>query len=94
MSERAWDPDRQMNDLVCYLLNLADDLQQWLAQGSIDPEVLSQVHEELSAIAKALDTGAPISPMPAIPGPPRQTRCGLSRWDDQERTFDDDEIPF
>lgn len=60
----------RLSDLVCYLMNLADDLQQWLAHGSIDPEVLPQVREELREIAKALDTGAPISPMPALPLPP------------------------
>ena len=88
--EPAW----QLSDLACYLINLADDLQRWLAHGSIDPEVLPQVREELREIATALDTGASISPVPAIPVPPRATRRGLSRRGDQERTFDDDEIPF
>ena len=92
--ERVRDPAWQVSDLVCYLMNLADDLQQWLAHGPIDPEVLPQVREELREIARALDTGAPISPMTATPVPPRATRRGLSRRDDQERTFDDDEIPF
>ena len=92
--KRVRDPAWQLSDLACYLVNLADDLQQWLAHGSIAPEVLPQVREELRETAKALDTGAPISPMPAIPVPPRPTRRGLSRPDDQERTFDDDEIPF
>src|SRR5713226_2344668 len=58
-SERVRDPAWQLSDLVCYLMNLADDLQKWLAHGSIDPEVLTQVREELREIAKALDTGAP-----------------------------------
>ena len=44
-------------------------------------------------IAEALDTGAPISPIPAIPIPPRPTRHAFSRRRDQERTFDD-EIPI
>jgi hypothetical protein len=92
--ERVRDPAWQLSDLACYLANLADDLQQWLAHGSIDPDVLPQVREELREIAKALDTGAPISPMTAIPVPPRATRRGLSRRGDQECTFDDDEIPF
>ena len=92
--ERVRDPAWQLSDLACYLVNLADDLQQWLAHGSIDPEVLPQVQEELREIAKALDTGAPISPMTAIPVPPRATRRGLSRRGAQERIFDDDEIPF
>jgi hypothetical protein len=92
--EHGADPAWHLNDLVCYLMNLADDLQQWLAHGSIDSEVLPQVREELREIAKALDTGAPISPVPAIPVPSRSTRRGLSRRSDQERTFDDDGIPF
>ena len=75
-------------------MNLADDLQQWLEQSTAARDVLPQVSEELREIAKALDTGAPISPMTAIPVPPRATRRGLSRRGDQERTFDDDEILF
>ena len=72
--ERVGDPAWQVSDLVCYLMNLADDLQQWLSHGSIDPEVLPQVREELREIANALDARAPISPIPAIPLPPRKTR--------------------
>jgi len=92
--ERVRDPAWQLSDLACYLVNLADDLQQWLARGSIDPEVLPQVREELREIAKALDTGAPISPIPAIPLPPRPTRRDLSRRGNQARAFDDEEVPF
>ena len=75
-------------------MNLADDLQKWLAHGSIDPEVLPQAREELGEIAKALETGAPISPMPALPLPPRPARPPFSRRGSLNRTFDDDEIPF
>ena len=94
VSERVRDPAWQLSDLACYLVNLADDLQQWLAHGSIDPGVPPQVREELREIAKGLDTGAPISPIPAIPSPPRPTRRDLSRRDDRERAFDDEESPF
>ena len=93
-SERARDPAWQLGDLACYLTNLADDLQKWLAHGSIDPEVLPQVREELAAIMAALDTRAPISPIPAIPLPPRPAHPGVSRRSSLDRTFDDDEIPF
>ncbi len=92
--ERVQDPACQLSDLACYLVNLADDLQRWLLHGSIDPEVLPQVREELREIAKALDTGEPISPIPAIPLPPQPRRRGLSRRADRERAFDDEEIPF
>jgi hypothetical protein len=92
--ERVRNPAWQLSDLVCYLRNLADDLEQWLAHGSIDPEVLLQVREEWREIATALDTGAPISPIPAIPLPPRPTRRDLSQRGDRERAFDDEEIPF
>jgi hypothetical protein len=74
-------------------MNLADDLQKWLAHGSIDPEVLPQVREELAAIMAALDTRAPISPIPAIPLPTRPARPPFLRRGRQDRTFDD-EIPF
>jgi len=93
-SERVRDPAWQLSDLVCYLMNLADDLQKWLAHGSIDPEVLPQVREELAAIMAALDTRAPISPIPAIPLPRRPAHPHLSRRGSLDRTFDDDEIPF
>ena len=93
-SERVRDPAWQLSDLVCYLMNLADDLQKWLAHGSIDPEVLPQVREELAAIMVALDTRAPISSIPAIPLPPRPARPHFSRRGSLDRTFDDDEIPF
>jgi hypothetical protein len=76
------------------LVNLADDLQKWLAHGAIDPEVLPQVREELAAIRAALGTRAPISPIPAIPLPPRPARPDFSRRGSLDRTFDDDEIPF
>lgn len=94
VSERVRDPARQLSELACYLVNLADDLRQWLAHGSIDPEVLPQVREELGEIAKALDAGAPISPVPTILVLSRSRRRVFSRRDDQERTVDDDEIPF
>ena len=65
--------------LVCYLVNLADDLLAWLAQGVAPPEVLAQVPRELREIAEALETGAQVSPIPAIPGPPCQPRHAPSR---------------
>lgn len=92
--ERVRDPACQLSDLACYLVNLADDLQQWLVHGSIDPEVLPQIGEELRAIAKALDTGASISPISAIPPPPKLTRRDSSWRDDPARAFDDEDIPF
>ena len=78
-----------MGDLVCYLITLADDLQKWLAQGTVDGEIRTKVSEELREIAQALGTGAPIAPMPAIPLPPRPTRRASSRQRDLESTFDD-----
>lgn len=39
-SGRARNPAHLPSDLVCYCTNLADDLQTWLAHGSIDGEVL------------------------------------------------------
>jgi hypothetical protein len=91
--EGVGDAASQAADLVCYVMNLADDLQKWLAQGTVAPDVLPQVSEELREIAKALDTGAPFSPIPAIPLPPRRSRPAFSRRGDDEPTVDD-EIPF
>ncbi|MCA1584990.1 MAG: hypothetical protein LC791_09535 [Acidobacteria bacterium] len=94
VAERVRDPARQLSDLACYLVNLANDLQQWLAHGAIDPDVLPQVREELQEIVKALDTGESISPIPAIPPPPPPRRRGLSRRRNEEHAFDEEEIPF
>lgn len=94
VSDSVRNPAWQLSDLVCYCTNLADDLQKWLAHGSIDAGVLAEVRDELRQIAIALDTGAPIYSMPEIPLPPQPRRRGLSRQRDREPTFDDDEIPF
>jgi hypothetical protein len=80
----------QLGDLVCFLTNLADDLQKWLGHGMIDRELVPQVAQELREIASALDTGASIDPVPRTPLPPSLTS---SRQDDEEPAFDDD-IPF
>jgi hypothetical protein len=87
--DAAW----QVENLVCYLMNLADDLNAWLAQGMITPEVLPQVIQELREIAEALEAGAPVSPIPAIPPPPRPAPYPLSQRGDRKRQSDD-EIPF
>jgi len=93
-SDRVRNPAGQLSDLACYCTNLADDLQKWLVHGSIDPEVRPQVREELREIARALDTGAAISPIPAIPLPPRPRHRDSSRRGDQDCAVDDEEIPF
>jgi hypothetical protein len=85
---RGRDPAGELSDLVCNF-NLAGDLRQWLGHGSIDPEVLSQVREELLEIVKALDAGESVSPIPALPLPPRPTRRDLSRPCEQKGAFDD-----
>jgi hypothetical protein len=38
----AVDAASQVEDLVCYFRNLADDLRQWRAHGFIDPQVMQQ----------------------------------------------------
>lgn len=85
----------QVEALVCYVANLADDLESWLVHGKIGPEVLAQVCREFREIADALEAGALIRQMPEIPVPPapRSTRSGVC--DRSEYTSDDDdEIPF
>jgi hypothetical protein len=91
--EATEDRTSQVSDLVGYLVNLADDLQQWLHHGSIAADVVLQVRSELQEVATALETGASISPVPAIPVPPHRARQRSPRQDD-ERLADDDEIPF
>ena len=60
---------------------------------AFQPEVLSEIREELMQIVKAADTGEPVSPIPAIPLPLPKHR-ELSRRGDQLRAFDDEETPF
>ena len=83
----------QVENLVCYLANLCDDLKRWLVHGKIAPEVLAQLRREFREIADALEAGTLIPQMPEIPVPPatRSTRTGVC--DRSEHTFDD-EIPF
>ena len=95
--ELVRDPMSQLGDLICYLTNLADDVQKWLTHNSIDPDVPRQVSAELRGIAAALDTGTSIDPIPGIPVPPPSPRTPdrtFPRHEDQEAPFDDDEIPF
>lgn len=84
----------QVEDLVCYVANLADELESWLVHGKIAPEVLAQVCREFREIADALEAGASIPQMPEIPVPPapRSARSGICER--PEHTFDDGEIPF
>ena len=91
--KRARDSSWPVGDLVCYLMNLADELKAWLAQGMVAPEVLPEVIRELREVAEALETAAPVSPRPEIPQSPRPARRALSQpgtWECQS----DDEIPF
>jgi hypothetical protein len=93
--EMAGERTGQVENLVCYLANLADDLQRWLEHGKIAPEVLAQVCREFREIADALEAGTLIPQMREIPVPPapRSARSGLC--DGSDHTFDgDDEIPF
>ena len=92
--EMAGEQTGQVENLVCYLANLSEDLQRWLAHGKIAPEVLSQVRREFREIANALEAGTLIPQMPQIPVPPapRSTRSGVCNR--PEHTSDDDEIPF
>lgn len=92
--EMAGEQTGQVENLVCYLANLSDDLQRWLVHGKIAPEVLTQVRREFREIADALEAGTLIPQMPEIPVPPApRSRPGVC--DRPERTFDDDEeIPF
>ena len=84
----------QVGELVCYLTNLADDLQQWLAHGKVT-DVLPEVSKELRAVAKALDTGAWISAIPEIPLPPRRARAAPTRGRAHKPFQEDvDDIPF
>ncbi len=82
----------QVSDLVCYFMNLADDLEILLSKGTIAAAVLPAIAKELRAIADALESGTSISPFPEITLP-SDSVCRASRSSDEEGTCDD-EIPF
>ena len=90
--ERISDAEGQVTDLVCYLMNLAEDLETFLTERRV-AAVLPTVAEELRAIAEALESGRSISPFPEFTPPSGRTRRTFSPQDNQDRTFDD-EIPF
>ena len=81
----------QVEGLVCYFMNLTDDLEAWLAHGIVDSEVLPQLIRELREIVHALETGEPVLLIPEIPPPPGPPRHRSLR--EQPADFDD-EIPF
>jgi hypothetical protein len=86
---------RQVENLVCYFANLSDDMERWLVQGTIAPEVLVQVRKELRAIADALQAGELIPQIPEITIPPAPRSERSAHRGRPEQTFDgDDEIPF
>jgi len=94
----AIDAMSQMDNLVCYFTNLADDLEKWRAHGSIDRDVMQQISAELREIAGAIDTGAVVSQVPEIPVPPRQPGPAKSGQRGPQLTgyggIADDDIPF
>jgi hypothetical protein len=93
--EMAGEQMGQVENLVCYLANLSDDLQSWLVHGKIVPEVLAQVCREFRAIADALEAGTGVLQMPEIPFPPTPRLSQSGNCSRSEQTLDDDdEIPF
>ncbi len=93
--EMAREPRGQVEDLVCYLANLYEDLEDWLVHGTIAPEVLVQVRKELREIVDALEAGKLIPQMPEISTPPTPRSARSARPGRREYMFDDDdEIPF
>lgn len=91
--KQVTDATSQLEDLVCYLINLAHDLEARLAQRTVTREVLQQVVHELREIAEALEAGAPVSPIPSIPQSRRSASHTSSRRGNWECTFNE-EIPF
>jgi hypothetical protein len=93
--EMTGKPMGQIEDLVCYLANLCEDLESWLAHGTIAPEVVVQVCKELREIADALEMGKSVPQIPEISPPPDPHSARPARRGRPEHIFDDDdEIPF
>jgi hypothetical protein len=55
--EMAGGLTRQVENLTCYFANLSDYLERWLMHGTIAPEVLVQVRQELRVIADGWQAG-------------------------------------
>jgi len=85
--KRITDVVWQVENLVCYLMNLADDLQAWLAQGVAPPEVLAGApgtagdrrgaRDRSASVADTSDSGAALPAAPravAARGPGAQVR--------------------
>jgi hypothetical protein len=95
LNERASGLMYQVENLVCYLANLSDDLESWLVHGTIAPEVLVQVGKELRAVADALEAGELIPQISEITIPPATRSARPASRERPEHTLDgDDEIPF
>ena len=90
MPKTVPDAKSQVEERVCYFMNLTDDLEAWLAQRTVGSEVLPQLIRELREIAHALETGSPISPLPEIPSPGPPHHASLR----ERPAHPDDEIPF
>lgn len=81
-SEQAWATAKTLCRLSARQVEMAQALgmnPRWLQHGTIPPEVLTEVRDEVRDIVHALDTGAAIPELPAISVPPDRERAAPGR---------------
>jgi hypothetical protein len=95
-SEQAWATAKTLCRLSARQVEMAQALgmnPRWLQHGTIPPEVLTEVRDELRDIVHALDTGAAIPELPAISVPPDRERAAPGRRGRGLPFGDDDDDP-
>ena len=90
--ESVRDVEWQVADLICYLTNLADDLEKLLAQRR-SARVLPAIAKELRAIAEAIESGRSISPFPEFTVPFDRPARTFSQQGQHKRKIEG-ELPF
>jgi hypothetical protein len=91
-SAHQQDKSGQAADLMVYLKNLADKLEETLADAAVTPELLAALSSDLRAVATRLLNGESIPTMPSVEGfilnrSRRNVEC-------EHVSFDDSDIPF
>lgn len=60
-------PDRadwNADDVICHLINVADDLQRHLADGRVTRETMTSIANDLRQVANEIEAGKSVSQMP------------------------------
>jgi hypothetical protein len=89
---RARARSSQLFELLCFLENLAADLQQHVHDADGGEQIVTHASRQLRALADALDRGDMVSPLPELPPATRPIRQASRVDDDRRYTLDDDDM--